>query len=66
MSQLKSELAKQLSHLERKVEGICIMIIGMIRKKMQEMNYCVTLTTDRRTTYAVNREFDDTQTVLLY
>ena len=33
MSQLKSELAKQLSHLERKVEGICIMIIGMIRKK---------------------------------
>ena len=33
MSQLKSELAKQLSHLERKVEGICIMIIGMIGKK---------------------------------
>ena len=30
------------------------------------MNYCVTLTTDRRTTYAVNREFDGTQTVLLY
>ena len=36
MSQLKSELAKQLSHLERKVEGICIMIIGMIGKKMQQ------------------------------
>ena len=66
MSQLKSELAKQLSHLERKVEGMSIIVIGMIRNKMQEVNFCVTLTIDRRTTYPDNREFDGTQTVLLY
>ena len=33
---------------------------------MQEINYFVTLTTDRRTTCAVNGEFDGMQTVLLY